>query len=88
MIADFADLFQKILEPGGCYTFDNDGDMYERIFALGQQYLPESMNMIFPKDIVFIDRTFSGHFGNLCRLNASADWRTILTAHLPAIDNN
>lgn len=83
MIADFADLFQKILEPGKSYTFDKEGDMYEKIFALGQQYLPESMNMVFPRDIVFIDRTFSGHFGNLCRLNASADWRAILTAHLP-----
>lgn len=84
MIADFADLFQEIIEPGGRYTFDGDGDMYGRIFALGQQYLPESMNMVFPKDIVFIDRTFSGHFGNLCRLHATADWRSILMAHLPA----
>lgn len=83
MIADFADLFQEVLKPGGCYTFHQDGDMYDRVFALGQQYLPESMHMVFPRDVVFIDRTFSGHFGNLCRLNASADWRAILTAHLP-----
>ncbi len=84
MIADFAGLFQKIVEPGACYTFDKNGDMYEQLFELGHQYLPESMTMVFPRDVVFIDRTFSGHFGNLCRLNASADWRAILMAHLPA----
>jgi predicted unusual protein kinase regulating ubiquinone biosynthesis (AarF/ABC1/UbiB family) len=83
MIADFADLFQEIMVAGKCYTFDSGGNMYDRLFALGYQYLPESMNMVFPKDVVFIDRTFSGHFGNLCRLNASADWRAILMDHLP-----
>jgi len=38
--------------------------------------------MVFPKDIIFIDRTFGGHFGNLCRLNARADWRAILLANM------
>ncbi len=28
-----------------------------------------------PRDVVFVNRTLAGHFGNLSRLRARGDWR-------------
>ncbi len=82
MAADFADVFQKLFHPKTHYTFGDDEKIYARLYELGNQHISESMSMVFPKDIIFIDRTFGGHFGNLCRLNARADWRAILLANM------
>ncbi|MCD6585120.1 MAG: AarF/ABC1/UbiB kinase family protein [Desulfobacteraceae bacterium] len=82
MAADFADVFQELFDPDVPYTFGDDEKIYTRLYELGNKHISESMSMVFPKDIIFIDRTFGGHFGNLCRLSAQADWRTILLAHM------
>lgn len=85
MIKDYADEIQDIVRPGKTYTFGINGDVYRRIQELGQKYIGEFMTMVYPKDIIFIDRTFIGHFGNLNRLKASADWRTLIVEHLKDI---
>jgi len=82
MAADFADVLQEFFEPDTHYTFGDDEKVYAKFYELGNKHISESMSMVFPKDIIFIDRTFGGHFGNLCRLNAQADWRSILLAHM------
>ena len=82
MAADFLGVLQEFFHPESHYTFGSDEKIYERIYALGNKHMSESMTMVFPKDIVFVDRTFSGHFGNLCCLNARADWRTILQSYV------
>jgi predicted unusual protein kinase regulating ubiquinone biosynthesis (AarF/ABC1/UbiB family) len=82
MVSDFAEVFYEFIEPGVTYTFGDDHRIYERLQALGFKHISESMSLVFPKDIIFIDRTFGGHFGNLCRLNATADWRSMLEAHI------
>jgi predicted unusual protein kinase regulating ubiquinone biosynthesis (AarF/ABC1/UbiB family) len=81
MVSDFAEVFYEFIEPGVTYTFGDDHRIYERLQALGFKHISESMSLVFPKDIIFIDRTFGGHFGNLCRLNATADWRSMLEMH-------
>ncbi len=82
MVSDFAEVFYEFIEPGAAFSFGDDHRIYERLQALGFKHISESMSLVFPKDIIFIDRTFGGHFGNLCRLNATADWRAILTDHI------
>jgi predicted unusual protein kinase regulating ubiquinone biosynthesis (AarF/ABC1/UbiB family) len=82
MVADFADVFQELFHPDQHYTFGSDPEIYARLTGLVNKHLNESMSLIFPKDVIFIDRTFGGHFGNLCRLNARSDWRTLLLAHM------
>ena len=82
MAKDFADVFQEIFATRDHFTFGEDDDIYTRLISLGHKYINESMSFIFPKDVIFIDRTFSGHFGNLCHLNAQADWRALLIEHL------
>jgi hypothetical protein len=81
MVSDFAEVFYEFIEPGVTYTFGDDHRIYERLQALGFKHISESMSLVFPKDIIFIDRTFGGHFGNLCRLKATADWRSMLEEH-------
>ncbi len=82
IVADFADIFQEIIDPKKHYVFGDDEAFYARIYAAGQKHISESMSVVFPQDIIFIDRTFGGHFGNLCRLNAQADWRSILIEYI------
>ena len=40
-----------------------------------------STNIRFPRDIVFIDRSFAGHIGNLSRLKATGPWRAMIQRH-------
>jgi predicted unusual protein kinase regulating ubiquinone biosynthesis (AarF/ABC1/UbiB family) len=82
MVADFADVFQELFHPDQHYTFGSDAEIYTRLIALGNKHMVESMNLIFPRDVIFIDRTFGGHFGNLSRLNARSDWRSMLLTHM------
>lgn len=82
IVADFADIFQEIIDPKTHYIFGDDEKVYARIYATGQKHISESMSVVFPQDIIFIDRTFGGHFGNLCRLKAQANWRSILIEYI------
>lgn len=36
------------------------------------------MDIAFPQDIIFIDRSLSGHFGNLARLRAAGPWGEVV----------
>ncbi len=82
MADDFLHLLETLFDPDAHYTFGSDHTFYARLYALGNKHISQSMAMVFPKDIVFIDRTFAGHFGNLCRLNARADWHNLLASYV------
>lgn len=88
MVTDFLNVLSEFFDPDAHYTFGNDEKIYKRFYELGNKHISESMSMVFPKDIIFIDRTFSGHFGNLCRLNAHGDWRKILKGYVDAPVND
>ncbi len=59
------------------YTFGEDPGVYRRLFDLGLANVGEAADLEFPEDLLFIDRTLGGTFGNLVRLRATADWRAI-----------
>ena len=88
IVADFAPIFQEILDPDRHYVFGSDHDFYARFQDLARKHMAESMTIVFPKDIIFIDRTFGGHFGNLCMLKASADWRSILLKYMDSVQGD
>jgi hypothetical protein len=71
----------ECIDPDKPYTFGEDQRIYEKFHSLGLKHISESMSLVFPRDIIFIDRTFGGHFGNLCRLNAAADWRSLIAGY-------
>lgn len=82
LIADFADIIQEMIDPGKCYTFGEDDRVYESLKQVWRNHIGEGMTIVFPKDIIFIDRTFNGHLGNLTRLNACCNWRALVVDNL------
>ena len=60
------------------YRFGAEGNIYDDILDHGKTYWMDSMQLVFPADIVFIDRTISGHMGNLIKLKAAGPWRELL----------
>lgn len=62
------------------YRFGEDEDVYRRLGELGAQSMGEASDLAIPRDIVFIDRTIGGLFGNLVRLRAEGPWRERLLA--------
>lgn len=84
MVSDFAQVIYEFIDPDKTYTFGEDQNIYDKFQSVGLRHISESMSLVFPKDVIFIDRTFGGHFGNLCRLNATADWRSIMAGYVNA----
>jgi predicted unusual protein kinase regulating ubiquinone biosynthesis (AarF/ABC1/UbiB family) len=83
MVIDYAEVLQAPFQRGRTYTFGESESMYHRLVQLGGTHWHESMDIRFPKDVVFIDRTIGGHFGNLGKLRAAACWRDILEEFVP-----
>jgi len=77
----YVELFAEILRPDPPYTYGEDDDLYQKLMDLGMSNWSRAMDIEFPEDIIFIDRTLGGHFGNLSRLRATAPWRDLVRKH-------
>ncbi len=75
LIAPFLELVLELVRPAPPYRFGADGSVYGRLFGAARGSLSEASDIRFPRDIVFINRTVLGHFGNLARLRAEGPWR-------------
>jgi predicted unusual protein kinase regulating ubiquinone biosynthesis (AarF/ABC1/UbiB family) len=73
----YFDLLSEVYRRDPPYTFGGDPGVYERLFELGLANLGEASELVFPRDIVFVNRTLAGTFGNLTRLRATSDWRGV-----------
>ena len=73
----YFDLLSQVYRRDPPYTFGGDPGVYQRLFELGLANLGEAADLAFPEDIVFVNRTLAGTFGNLTRLRATADWRGV-----------
>ena len=74
----YVDLMQDIVRASPPYTFGDDSTFYKAIYDLGMANWQEANDIRFPRDMVFIDRTLGGLFGNLGKLGATGPWRRIL----------
>ncbi|UCF68490.1 MAG: AarF/ABC1/UbiB kinase family protein, partial [Acidobacteriota bacterium] len=74
----YVELIREVFRPEPPYRFGEDQTLYERLFELGLANWTEASDIEFPEDIVFIDRSLAGHFGNLGRLRATGPWRELL----------
>ena len=77
LLEPYVELFSEIVRESPPYRFGENGQMYDRIFELGLANWSTATDIRFPHDIVFIDRTLVGHFGNLTRLAAQGPWREL-----------
>ena len=79
LIEPYIDLIGEVFRASPPYTFGEDNDeLYREIFRLGMEDWPEKKDMLFPEDVIFINRSLSGHFGNLSRLRATGPWRDLM----------
>ncbi len=83
MIEDYAKIVKLPFDREQPFTFGPESNLYEKFFEQGKAHFHDGMNMVFPQDIVFIDRSVIGHFGNLNKLNATGQWGEIVE---PAIE--
>jgi hypothetical protein len=74
----YVDLMQDIVRATPPYTFGKDDTIYKALYDLGMSSWQEASDIRFPRDMVFIDRTLGGLFGNLARLKATGPWRKLL----------
>ena len=80
LISPYVELFQRVFSKDSKSSLSQaqkNRKLYERFFELGKAHWHESLDIVFPKDLIFIDRTFAGHFGNLSKLGANALWQDI-----------
>ena len=78
MTDPYVDLVQDIVRAAPPYTFGDDSLIYETLYDLGMSNWRDASDIQFPSDIVFIDRTLVGLFGNLGKLRAAGPWRQLL----------
>jgi len=78
LIEPWAGLVLDLLRSAPPYRFGADDTVAARMFDAARASLAEAADVRFPSDIVFVNRTVGGHFGNLSRLRAAGPWRETL----------
>ena len=78
MTDPYVDVVQDIVRAAPPYTFGDDSSIYEILYDLGMSNWRDATDIQFPCDMVFIDRTLVGLFGNLGKLRATGPWRQLL----------
>ena len=63
-------------------TTSSESELYEIAFDVKGQYLGELTDVGLPPDMVMVNRSLGGLFGNLCRLEASGRWRELLAPYV------
>jgi predicted unusual protein kinase regulating ubiquinone biosynthesis (AarF/ABC1/UbiB family) len=84
LIEPYIDLFAEILRTEPPYVFGEDEDLYERVMELGLANWSKATDLRFPEDVIFVDRSLAGHFGNLIRFRAAGPWRELVTRYARA----
>jgi hypothetical protein len=78
MTDPYVDLVQDIVRASPPYAFGEDASIYESLYDLGMSNWQDATDIRFPRDVVFINRTLGGLFGNLSTLRATGPWRKII----------
>lgn len=78
LIAPYLALVLELVRAKPAYRFGADDSVYGRLFDAARGSMSEASDLRFPSDIVFVNRTVVGHFGNLTRLRAAGPWRATL----------
>jgi predicted unusual protein kinase regulating ubiquinone biosynthesis (AarF/ABC1/UbiB family) len=81
----YLEMLSPIVRAKPPYTFGEDPELYHRIFELGLSNFAQSTDVHFPEDMIFVDRTYAGHFGNLCKLSATGPWRELVLEYVARV---
>jgi predicted unusual protein kinase regulating ubiquinone biosynthesis (AarF/ABC1/UbiB family) len=84
LLDPYFELLVELLREDPPYTFGEDEEIYDKLFELGIANWSKASDITFPQDLVFIDRSLGGHFGNLARLHATGPWRRLVRQYSEA----
>lgn len=71
--------------PGKPFAFGQT-KMHEEVYRLNRKYWQKSFDYDAPADMVFMNRSIGGMYGNLRKLNASVDVNGLMDKHLHLTD--
>ena len=63
------------------YRFSGETELYDALFDMKLSDINEYNDINLPPDMVFVNRTLGGLFGNLCRLGPEGRWREVLAPY-------
>jgi len=79
LIAPYIATISEVFRADPPYTFGEDNEeIYGQLIRLGFQDWEQKFDMEFPEDVIFVNRSLGGHFGNLSRLRATGPWRDLV----------
>ena len=87
MTDPYVDLLHDVVRVSPPYTFGVDSSIYGRLYELGVSNWQGANDIRLPRDMIFIDRTLVGLFGNLSRLRATGPWRSLFRKYTVASAN-
>ncbi len=73
----YVEIFSPVARTDPPYTFGDD-DMYRQLMEHGMDNWSKATDIQFPEDGIFVNRTLSGHYGNLSKLRATGPWRELI----------
>jgi predicted unusual protein kinase regulating ubiquinone biosynthesis (AarF/ABC1/UbiB family) len=86
LIEPYIVLISEVFRASPPYTFGEDNqEIYSGLIQLGFQDWEQKFDMEFPEDVIFINRSLGGHFGNLSRLQATGPWRDLVLKYAAAV---
>jgi len=77
-IDPYVDALWPVVDPESPFRFGEGDGIMEEMMVLGRKYWREVDDLIFPPDMIFVNRTLIGHFGNLSRLGSQGPWRELI----------
>jgi predicted unusual protein kinase regulating ubiquinone biosynthesis (AarF/ABC1/UbiB family) len=87
LIEPYIALISEVFRESPPYTYGEAGDeFYREIVRLGFADWDDKVDMLFPEDVIFINRSLSGHFGNLSKLRATGPWRDLMLGYAGRVD--
>ncbi len=86
-IDGYIEALWPVVDPDRPFRFGQEDGIMEKMMELGLKNWKEADDLIFPKDLIFVNRSLVGHFGNLSRLGAEAPWREIILSGCRSADS-
>jgi predicted unusual protein kinase regulating ubiquinone biosynthesis (AarF/ABC1/UbiB family) len=85
LIEPYIAAISEVFRADPPYTFGEDNqEIYDTLIRLGFQDWEQKLDMEFPGDVIFVNRSLGGHFGNLSRLGATGPWRDLVLKYAAA----
>lgn len=72
LIQPYLDAIEPLLR--GSHALGEEDNLFRTLVRIGRSVVPETRDLRFPPDLIFIHRAIAGMIGNLCRMRARSAW--------------